>query len=96
LSPRKCCGARGEVAVGEVAAAAARDADLLGDFSRVVHQQHLEAALAGLRGAEQAGGAGADHDDVKWMCQISPCPMAPVQPFQVNGNLSCFKKPFGT
>ena len=58
------------VAIGEVAAAAARDADFFGDFLAVVHQQHLEAALAGDAGAEQPGCPGAHHHHVKFMGQI--------------------------
>jgi hypothetical protein len=54
-----------QIAVGEVAAPAARDADFLGHFVGVIDQQHLQAALAGLGCAEQAGGTGADDDGVK-------------------------------
>jgi len=58
--------ARVELAVGEVAAAAARDADLLGDLGRMVEQQHAQAELAGHAGAEQAGRAGADDGDIEF------------------------------
>jgi hypothetical protein len=54
------------VAVGEVAAAAARDADLLGDFFAVVDQQHLEAALARHAAQNRPAAPGADHDGVKY------------------------------
>lgn len=54
-----------QIAVGEVAASAARDADLLGHLGRMIDQQHLQALLAGLGRAEQAGGTGADDDGVK-------------------------------
>ncbi len=56
---------RVEIAVGEVGAPAARDAHLLGHPLRVVDQQHPQAALPGLRGAEQAGGASAYDDGVE-------------------------------
>jgi hypothetical protein len=79
-------GAHVQVAVGEVGAPAARDADFFGHFVAVVQHQHLEPALARHPGAEQAGGTGADHDGVKLH----------AQPFQVNGNLNCFTKPLGT
>ena len=51
--------------VGEIAAAAARDADLLGELFGVVDDQHAAPALAGLGGAHHAGCAGAYHDDVE-------------------------------
>jgi hypothetical protein len=35
----------------------------------MVDEQDLEAALARLSGAEQAGGTGADHDNVKILNQ---------------------------
>src|SRR5690606_37049137 len=54
-----------DAAVGEVAAPAAGDADLLGQLGGVVEQQHATTALAGLTGTHHAGGAGADHDDVE-------------------------------
>ena len=54
-----------QIAVGEVAAPAARDADLLGHLGRMIDQQHFQALLAGLGRAEQAGGTGADDDGVK-------------------------------
>ena len=62
---------RGEVVrragadVGEVAAAAAGDADLLADRVVVLDQQHAASALPGRRRAHHAGGAGADDDDVE-------------------------------
>ena len=58
--------ARIEIAIGEVAAPAARDADFFGHLVGVVDQQHAQPALASLAGAEQAGGAGTDHDGVKY------------------------------
>ena len=57
--------ARVEVAVGEVAAPAARDADLLGDLVAVVDQQDLKSELAGHARAEQAGRARADDDHIE-------------------------------
>ena len=50
--------------VGEVAAAAARDQDLLADLVGVLQHQHAAPALAGAQGAHQAGGAAARDDDV--------------------------------
>jgi hypothetical protein len=55
---------RSRAGIGEVAAAAARDADLLADAMVVLDQQHAPSALPGGRRARHAGGAGADHDDV--------------------------------
>jgi hypothetical protein len=55
---------RVERAVGEVGAPAAGDAHFFGHALGVVDQQHAQAALARLRGAEQAGGAGAEDDGV--------------------------------
>ncbi len=55
---------RTRVHVREIAASAAGDPDLFADDGIVLDQQHAAAALAGLRGAHHAGGAGADHDDV--------------------------------
>ncbi len=54
-----------QVAVGEVAAATARDADLLCHLLRVVQEQHRQATLSGLGRAEQTGRAGADDDGVE-------------------------------
>jgi hypothetical protein len=51
--------------VGEIAAAAAGDADLLADFRRVVDQHHARAALAGDGGAHHAGRTGANDDEIK-------------------------------
>jgi hypothetical protein len=76
------------VAVREVAAPAAGDADLLGDLLRVVDQQHLQAALAGDRGAVQTGRAGTDDDGVDVVGRR--------QGRHTNGNASCLKNPFGT
>ena len=53
------------VDVGEVAAPAARDADLLGQAHGMVDQGDLQAALRGDAGAEQSGRAGADNDRVE-------------------------------
>ncbi len=50
---------RGGVHIGEVAAAAARDADFLARRPGVVDHQHGAAALAGLDGGHHAGRAGA-------------------------------------
>ena len=51
--------------VGEVAAAAAGYADLLGELARMLDQQHAPAPLPGLRRAHHAGRASADDDDVE-------------------------------
>ena len=51
--------------IGEVAAAPAGDADLLGKPGGVIHQQHAASALAGGGGAHHAGGAGADDHDIE-------------------------------
>ena len=58
------------LAVREVAPSAAGDADLLGDTLGVVEQQHAQTALAGHRGAEQAGRARADDDRVEVMAGV--------------------------
>ncbi len=50
--------------IGEVAAAAAGDADLLAGGRGVVEQQHAPAALGRLNGAHQPRRAGADHQDI--------------------------------
>ena len=39
-------------------------------FFAVVQQQHLQPALAGNTRAEQAGGARANHDHIKFMHKI--------------------------
>ena len=51
--------------VGEIAAPAARDQDLLADLLGMLEQQHPAAALAGADGAHQTGGAGARNDDIE-------------------------------
>ncbi|MNR02531.1 hypothetical protein D3C85_1183860 [compost metagenome] len=51
--------------IGEVAASAARDADLLARCAGVVDDAHAAAALARLDGAHHAGRAGADDQDVE-------------------------------
>jgi hypothetical protein len=53
------------VGVGEIAASAARNADFLGHFVAVVHQQDFLAQLPGHARAKQAGGTGADDDNIK-------------------------------
>jgi len=57
--------ARVELAVGEVSASAARDADLLGHPGRVVDDEHLAPALAGQRGAVQPRGTCAEDHGVE-------------------------------
>ena len=52
------------VEVGDVAAAAAGDADFGARFGVVVEQQHAQAAVGGMDGAVGAGGTGADDDGV--------------------------------
>src|SRR5690606_15224693 len=54
-----------DAAVGEVAASATRNADLLGEFGGVVEQQHAAAALAGLASAHHAGRACTDNDHIE-------------------------------
>jgi len=49
------------VGVGEVAAASAGDEDFLADAVGVFEDCDAAAALGGFDGAEEAGGAGADH-----------------------------------
>ena len=62
-----------DVEIGEVAAAAARDADFFGQFVAVVQHQHAPAALPGHAGAHQAGGAGAHHDYIiRLLCHPGP------------------------
>ena len=51
--------------VGEIAAAAARDADFFGDFLAVVQHQHAQAQLAGHARTKKAGSTGTDHHHVK-------------------------------
>ena len=58
-------GARVEVAVGEVAAPTAGDADFFGHPLGVVDEQHAQAALARLCGAKQACRPCAHNDNVK-------------------------------
>jgi hypothetical protein len=84
--------ARADLDVGEVAAAAARDADLLGDLVGMVEQHDRAAELPGDRRAVQAGGAGADDGDV----EAHEGARRRRQPFQTKGKASCLKKPFGT
>src|SRR5690606_11776002 len=54
----------GGVQIGEVAAAAARDEDLAAGRLGTLDDEDPASALAGLRGAHQPGGAGAENDDV--------------------------------
>jgi len=54
-----------DVAVGEVGAAAARDADFFGHGLAVVEHQHLQAALACHTRTKKAGCTRADHHYVK-------------------------------
>jgi hypothetical protein len=56
---------RAGVEIGEVAAAAAGDADLFRQPRGMVDQDDFLAALAGNRGAHHAGGAGADYCNIK-------------------------------
>jgi hypothetical protein len=51
--------------VGEVAAPATADQDLLPRRLRMIQQQHALAPLARAQGAHQPGGAGAEDDDVE-------------------------------
>ena len=54
-----------EVVVGEIAAAAAGNADFFTDFRGVIEQGDTMAALANAGGAHHAGGAGADDEGVE-------------------------------
>ncbi len=56
---------RGAIDVGEVAASAAGDENLFPDAGSVVEQAYPAATLAGLDGAHQSGGAGAQNDGIK-------------------------------
>ena len=55
--------------VGEVAAAATRDPDLLADDREMLDQRHPAAAPRGSRGAHHACGTGADDDNVEFHLQ---------------------------
>ena len=50
--------------VGEIAAAATGDQDLLADAIGALEQQDTASALAGFDGTHQAGGPGSENDDV--------------------------------
>ena len=60
---------RAHLAVGEIAAPAAGDANALAELVGMFDQQHPPPTLPRLRGAHHAGRACADDDDVK----IHPC-----------------------
>jgi hypothetical protein len=62
---------RAGVDVGEVAAAAARDADFLGQLGGVVDQHHAQAALGCSRRAHHPGRARADYRYIK-LCHFIP------------------------
>ena len=53
------------IQIGEIAASAAADQDLLAGMVRVIEQQHPPPAPARGKGAEQAGGSGAEYNDVE-------------------------------
>lgn len=55
----------GDAAIGEVAAAATGDADLLGKFGGVVEQQHAASALSGGGRTHHACRTGADDYEVE-------------------------------
>src|SRR5437870_892239 len=55
---------RGGAEVGEIAAAAAGDADLFTDGFIVLEDNDRTSALTSLDRAHQTRGAGADHDDI--------------------------------
>jgi hypothetical protein len=63
------------VAIGEVAASAARDQDLLADLLGMVEQQDPSAALARPHRTHQARGAAAQDDDVERLVHASALPM---------------------
>ena len=60
-------GADIQVAVGEVAAPTARDADFLRDFLAVVQHQHVKPTLSGDSSTEQACGTGANDDGIEML-----------------------------
>ena len=53
------------VQIREIAAATARDPDLLAESGRMVEDDDTQAALAGLGRTELAGSAGADHGNIE-------------------------------
>ncbi len=55
----------GGVHIGEVAAPAARDADLLARIARMIDDEHLAAAARRLDARHHAGGASAENDHIK-------------------------------
>ena len=57
-----------EMAVGEIAAAAARNADFFADFGRMVKQRHTLPFLAYAGGAHHAGRPGADYHGIEKSC----------------------------
>ena len=54
-----------EMAIGEIAAAAAGNADFFTDFGGVIEQGDAMATLADAGGAHHAGGTGADDQGVE-------------------------------
>jgi len=56
---------RTDVAIGEIAAPTAGDANALADLFHVIDEQHAQATATGLRGAHHAGSAGANHNHIK-------------------------------
>ena len=54
-------------AVGEIAAAAARNADFFADFDGMVDQSRPQSQPAGLGGAHHAGRAGADDHGIVFL-----------------------------
>ncbi len=55
--------------IGEIAAAPARDQDLLARTVGMLQHRDATAALAGLNRAHQSGGAGAKDENVKLVGQ---------------------------
>ena len=58
------------VDVGEVAAASAGDEDFLAGAFGVVEEEDAAAAAAGFDGAHEAGGAGAEDEDVDFSHRV--------------------------
>ncbi len=56
--------------VGEIAAAAAGDEDLLANAIGMFEHRHAPSALAGFDGAHQPRGSGAEHDDIESLDQF--------------------------
>src|SRR5271157_2278026 len=72
VSRKKILGA--SVQVGEIAAAAAGDKDLLPDSIGALEQETATAALPGFDGTHQTGSARSENDDVVFLIHLSGSP----------------------